>query len=255
MSPDSTTFLVTGANRGIGRGIAEALLSRPNHVVVAAVRNLDTSLREYEPAKGSKLVVVKIDNTLSSDPAEAVETIKAAGITRLDVVIANAGLAAKAPYLRVEDIELEQWRNLFEVNTFSFVPLFRAVRPLLKATADEKGEGTAKLLVISSNAGQIATGMEPLANVLVANYGSSKAALNYLVRRTHFENPWLTSWAVNPGFVQTDSGNALAKDFGMAEAPHTVEQSAAGILQTADNATRLGTSGKFLMFDGTELTF
>ncbi|KKY31537.1 putative aflatoxin biosynthesis ketoreductase nor-1 [Diaporthe ampelina] len=255
MSPDTIFVLVTGANRGIGRGIAEVLLSRPNHVVVAAVRNLDTSLRHYEPAEGSKLVVVKIDNTSSTDPPEAVETIKAAGITRLDIVIANAGLAAKAPYHRVEDIELEQWRNLFEVNTFSFVPLFRAVRPFLKATADQKGEGTAKLLVISSNAGQIATGMEPLANVLVANYGSSKAALNYLVRRTHFENPWLTSWAVNPGFVQTDSGNALAKDFGMAEAPHTVQQSAAGILETVNKATRPETSGKFFMFDGTELTF
>jgi norsolorinic acid ketoreductase len=199
--------------------------------------------------------VVKIDNTSSSDPADAIEKLKAEGINSLDVVIANAGLAARAPYLRVEDIELDQWRNLFEVNTFSFVPLFKAVRLLLQATADEKGDGAAKLLVVSSNAGQITYGMESMANVLVANYGSSKAALNYLVRRTHFENLWLTAWVVNPGFVQTDSGNALAKDFGMPEAPHTVEQSVAGMLQSIDSATRSETSGKFFMFDGTNLSF
>ena len=46
-------------------------------------------------------------------------------------------------------------------------------------------------------------------------YGLSKAAVNYLVRKLHFENPKLTSMAFNPGWVQTDMGNGAATSVGM----------------------------------------
>ncbi|KAK9422882.1 putative aflatoxin biosynthesis ketoreductase nor-1 [Seiridium unicorne] len=254
MVPEPTVVLVTGANQGIGRGIAEALLARPNYVVIAAVRNLDTTLKEIRPAEHSKLLLVKIENESSSDPAAAVQQIHAAGIANIDLVIANAGICPTSAYLRVEDIQMEQLRSLFEVNTFSFVSLFQAVRPLLKATADRKGESQAKLLVISSNAGQVVE-MESLSQVMLASYGSSKVALNYLVRRVHFENQWLTAWVMNPGFVQTESGNATAKVFGMQEAPHTIDISVGGLLSKADSATRSNTSGKFFSFNGTEMLF
>jgi hypothetical protein len=44
-------------------------------------------------ANGSKIIVVKIDNQVDTDAKEAVEAIKQAGITSLDLVIANSGLA------------------------------------------------------------------------------------------------------------------------------------------------------------------
>lgn len=151
-------------------------------------------------------------------------------------------------------MSLEKLRSLFEINTLSYVSLFQATRPLLKAAADQKGEGIPKLLAIGSNAGSIVD-MESNIPAKVGSYGVSKSALNYLVRRTHFENPWLTAWVMNPGFVQTDNGNATAQVFGMPKAPHTLEQSVAGLLGHLDSATKAGTSGKFLNFDGTELAF
>ncbi|ROW06242.1 hypothetical protein VPNG_08065 [Cytospora leucostoma] len=248
MSTNQTKVLITG----IGRGLAEAFLSRPNHIVVAAVRNLDTTLKAYKPAEGSKLILVKIENTSASDPAEAIQQIRAAGVNSLDIVIANAGINPTDALVHVEDIDIQQLRNLFEVNTISYVTLFQAARPLLKSAAESKGEGTPKLLAISSNASTI-IGMEPTLPFKVGPYGASKSALNYLVRRTHFENPWLTAWVVNPGFVQTDNGDATAKAFGIPQAPNTLEESVTSLLSQLDGATRSETSGKFFNFDGTDL--
>lgn len=239
---------------GIGRGLAEAFLSRPNHTLIAAVRSDNTTLREYKPAKGSKLVLVKIDNASTSDPDQAVEQIKAQGIKSLDIVIANAGINPLDALLDVKDMDLEKLRHVWDVNTLSFISLFKAMYPLLKAAADEKKEIPPKLLAISSKSGQIVD-MESNIPAKIGTYGVSKLALNYLVRRAHFENPWLTAWVMNPGFVQTDNGNATARLFGMGAAPHTLQQSITGLLGIIDGATRSVTSGNFYDFDGTQLAF
>lgn len=151
-------------------------------------------------------------------------------------------------------MSLEKLRKLFEINTLSFVTLFQATRHLLKAAADQKGVGVPKLLALTSNAASIVD-MESNIPVNVGSYGVSKSALNYLVRRTHFENPWLTTWVMNPGFVQTDNGNATAKAFGMEKAPHTQGQAVAALLSQLDGATRSETSGQFYNFDGTLMAF
>ncbi|KAJ4387611.1 hypothetical protein N0V93_008207 [Gnomoniopsis smithogilvyi] len=248
-----TTVLITGANRGIGRGLAEAFLSRPNHIVIAAVRNPETTtLKDFKATEGSKLILVKIENTSTTDPAAAVEQMRAAGITTLDIVIANAGISPVDALRKVEDMSLDQIRNLFEVNTLSYITLFQAVRPLLKAAAE--GGVATKLLAISSSAGQIVD-MEPNVPAMVGSYGVSKVALNFLVRRTHFENPWLSAWVMHPGFVQTDTGNATAQVLGMTNAPLTLEESVTGLLEAIDGATKEKTSGKFLNFDGSEIPY
>lgn len=151
-------------------------------------------------------------------------------------------------------MEVDQLHHIFDVNTFSFVTLFKAVYPLLKATVDNKGEGAAKLVAISSYTARIVD-MEANIPAKVGSYGASKMALNYLVRRVHFENPWLTAWVNDPGFAQSDNGNATARLFGLAEAPVTIEQSVAGLQARIDGATRSATSGRFYNFDGSEFTF
>lgn len=146
-------------------------------------------------------------------------------------------------------MDINALRDIFDVNTFAFVRLFNAVYPLLKASASPP-----KLLAISSNASQIVE-MEPTIPVKVGVYGASKAALNYLVRRAHFENPWLTAWVMNPGFVQTATGNGHAKIWGMEKAPHSMEDIIPGLVGKIDEATRAETSGNFYNFDGTPLTY
>jgi NAD(P)-dependent dehydrogenase (short-subunit alcohol dehydrogenase family) len=61
-------------------------------------------------------------------------------------------------------------------------------------------------------------------------YGASKAAVNYIVRKIHFENPGLIAFPISPGWVQTDMGNHGATSHGMEKAPITIDQSIAGML-------------------------
>ncbi|KAH8884936.1 aflatoxin biosynthesis ketoreductase nor-1 [Thozetella sp. PMI_491] len=256
MSAQKTTVLITGANRGIGRGLAEEFLGRPNHIVIAAVRDTKSSstvsLKDVTPAEGTSLLIVKIDSSSETDPTEAVKTLETAGISSLDIVIANAGIGEV--YSRVEGIEIDDFRLLFDVNTLGPLRLFKAVYPLLKATADQKGPGAPKFLAISTNASSI-TDLEANKDFLLGSYGAAKLALNYLVRRAHFETPWLTAFFMDPGFAQTDMGNAGAKRFGMETAFVTVKDSVDGITKRLDGATREETSGNFYSYAGHAMAF
>jgi norsolorinic acid ketoreductase len=66
-----TVCLISGANRGIGRGLVEALLSRPNTTIIAAVRNPNVaasqSLNSIAPGASSHLIIVKVDSKNPDD--------------------------------------------------------------------------------------------------------------------------------------------------------------------------------------------
>jgi norsolorinic acid ketoreductase len=180
--------------QGIGRGLADALLKRPHHVVIAAVRDPSSasavSLRDSPTADGSKVILVKIESTSEADPAEAVKSIQTQGITALDIVIANAGISGS--YARVDAINVADMREMFEVNTLPVVSLFKAVYPLLQKSKN------AKFVAITTNGASIVD-MEENIPFILGSYGVSKAAVNYLTRRIHFENDWLTTFVINPG--------------------------------------------------------
>ena len=172
------------------------MAARPNYTVIAAVRDLTSantvSLKDVAVAKGSKLIVVKIEGTSRDDPFEAVKQIEAQGIAVVDTVIANAGIGGA--YARVDEINIDDTRRLLESNTLSVISLFQAVLPLLR-----KSQGP-RFVAVSSNAASIVD-MEENIPFRLGSYGVSKAALNFLVRRIHFENEWLTAFSIHPGWV------------------------------------------------------
>jgi norsolorinic acid ketoreductase len=133
---------------------------------------------------------VKIENVNANDPGEAVKKIEAEGITSLDVVIANAGISGA--YGRIDALKVDDMRNMFEINTLPVVSLFQAVYPLLKKSKDPK------FVAISTNGASIVD-MEENIPFILGSYGVSKAGVNYITRRIHFENDWLTAFVVNPG--------------------------------------------------------
>jgi norsolorinic acid ketoreductase len=95
----ATVYLVTGSARGIGRGIVKELLKRPNTTVFAGVRDTNApaaaDLKRLEVGKESKLILLTLDATKKSDNDAAVSAIKSYGLSHVDVVIANAGVATK----------------------------------------------------------------------------------------------------------------------------------------------------------------
>ena len=78
-----------------------------------------------------------------------------------------------------------------DINAAGVVRLFQAVLPLLQKASKPK------FMAVSSAVATIA-GMEYIPFTL-SSYGASKAALNYLTRRIHFENEDLIAFAVHPG--------------------------------------------------------
>lgn len=244
------TYLITGANRGIGKGLTTSLLSRPSTTVIAAVRDVAKSapiLDAIPKAAGSKLIVVKLDSQIESDAADAVSQLqKDHGISSIDVVIANAGISHSGG--PVVQTTAEGLRDHFNTNTIGPVLLFQAVRPLLKASRG----GNPLFIAISSIIGSIGA-QDALAAIspVFSPYGASKTALNWLVRRIHLEEPWLTSFVIHPGLVLTEMAASVAgPDVDPAKfGAITVDASVGGIFRVIDSASR-EISGTFQQYNG-----
>ncbi|KAF5598612.1 short-chain dehydrogenase reductase SDR [Fusarium pseudocircinatum] len=81
-------------------------------------------------------------------------------------------------------------------------------------------------------------------------YGGSKAALNWFIRRLRFEEPWLTSFVVRPGLVETDMAAATFGDQLSVYGSITIETSVKSLVNVADRASK-ELSGTFQNYDGT----
>jgi NAD(P)-dependent dehydrogenase (short-subunit alcohol dehydrogenase family) len=129
MNHDPNIAMVTGAGSGIGRATARAFL-REGYAVVLAGRRRD-ALEETATGTGRALVVP----TDVSDPASVQNlfdaTKKAFG--RLDVLFNNAGTGA--PPKLLEDLSVEQWRHVVDVNlTGAFLCTQEAFRLMKEQT-------------------------------------------------------------------------------------------------------------------------
>ena len=139
MSP--TIVLVSGANRGLGKGLVQLYLAKPDHVVIAANRDPEASsskaLSELPTGPGSRLIVVKVDASAEADASEAVKTLTAKdGIDHLDIVIANAGVSYVWPTVAV--LKISDLRAHIEPNVYGTVWLYQAALPLLHKSANPK---------------------------------------------------------------------------------------------------------------------
>ncbi|RWA06755.1 hypothetical protein EKO27_g8355 [Xylaria grammica] len=127
--------LISGANRGIGRGLLEIYLAKSNHTVIAANRDPTNascnSLHSLPVGQGSRLVVVKVDALVETDAAEAIAKLTAGedAIDRLDLVIANAGIANRYP--KVSELKTADFIAHLTPNVLGTVWLFQATLPLL----------------------------------------------------------------------------------------------------------------------------
>lgn len=145
-----TRLLITGANRGIGKAIAEAAFVRGLEVIATA-RRVD-SLADVSAHE-------RLELDVTSD--ESVATAVAAA-QRIDVLVNNAGVGVGGP---TEAVPIAEAQREFDVNFFGTVRLIRAVLPQMRA----RRSGT--IVNISSLSASVPW---PFG----AYYAASKAAVN-----------------------------------------------------------------------------
>ncbi len=180
--------LVTGANRGIGKAIVEALLARGAAKVYAGARNPD-SLADLVAASGGKVVPLQLDVTDQGQVDAA-----ASAASDATIVVNNAGVALHGDMF---DNSLKGPEREFAVNYWGVLRMTRAFAPQLKT----RGSGT--IANVSSIAGLTNFPMFP-------TYSDSKAAVHSLTQGTRhlLTGTGVKVLGVYPGPVDTD----LAKD-------------------------------------------
>jgi NAD(P)-dependent dehydrogenase (short-subunit alcohol dehydrogenase family) len=128
---DGKRILVTGATNGIGRAIAVELARQGANVALADIRPPEETAAIITRAKGLA-VAIRADVSNPADTRRMVEeAIRALG--GLDGLVNNAGVYSSLIPRPFEEIDLEEWRRVFDVNVFGLMSCCQAVLPKMKA--------------------------------------------------------------------------------------------------------------------------
>jgi 3-oxoacyl-[acyl-carrier protein] reductase len=188
---DGKVALVTGGSRGIGRATCEALAEQGATVVVNYVKG-EAAAREVADAiiaKGGKAEIAGFDVADSKAVDTAVDAV-VKGHGKVDVLVANAGIAIDGLLLRMKDDDLDR---LFATNVRGALACPRACsRSMMRAR-------WGRIVFMSSVVGE-------MGNVGQTAYAASKAALlgaaRSIAREYAARN--LTVNVVAPGYIDTD---------------------------------------------------
>jgi len=237
------TALVTGGSRGIGRAIAEGLAAQGAHVVVNYVRGEDRA-REVVAAIeaiGGSAEILGFD-VADMSVAEEQVTALAKRLGKLDILVANAGIAIDGLLLRLKEEDLDR---LFDVNVKGALGCAKAA---IKAMMRAKG---GRVIFLSSVVGE-------MGNVGQTGYAASKAALLGITKSLarEYASRAITVNAITPGFIETEMTQAipdaarteLAKAIPLGRIGTSAEVASAAIFLASDEASYV--TGQVLRVNG-----
>ncbi|WP_294322835.1 3-oxoacyl-[acyl-carrier-protein] reductase [uncultured Chryseobacterium sp.] len=238
--------LITGATRGIGRGIAEMYAQQGAKIAFTYAGSVDKA-RELEAALSSVTQIKGYQSDASDfDAAQILVDEVIAEFGKIDILINNAGITKDNLLLRMSK---EDWDKVINVNLDSVFNLTKAViKPMMKARAGSIINMTS-VVGISGNAGQ-------------ANYAASKAGVIGFTKSVALElgSRNIRCNAIAPGFIQTEMTDALddkAKDkwnesIPMKKLGHTQDVANACVFLGSEMASYI--TGQTLNVDGGLLT-
>jgi len=215
------TALVTGANRGIGLALCEALLA-DGYKVIATCRSLSAELAALN---------CRVE-TLDICKDESVARLRQSlGEMKLDLLLHNAGQMQKDD---LERMDFEAITAQFQTNALGPLRLSKALRPLLK-----KGS---KIVFISSRMGSISDNNAGR----MYGYRMSKAALNMAGKglSRDLAPDGIAVLMLHPGYVRTQMTNGRG---------HWSATDSAKCMLGRIKELQIGQSGAFWHADGTQL--
>jgi 3-oxoacyl-[acyl-carrier protein] reductase len=194
------TALITGASRGIGRAAALALGEAGAQILVHYGKNAAEAeaVVALIRAAGGRAQAIGADLATPEGPSELARQARAIAGERLDILVANAGIAKAAS---IEATTIEDFDAMFAVNVRAPFFLVQQLLPILR-------DGSS-VIFTSSLAAHAAVGMLPA-------YAATKGAIDTLVK--HFAAilgaKGVRVNAVAPGVVATDMSSFTKTDDG-----------------------------------------
>ena len=195
--------LVTGANSGIGEGVAIALGAAGADVVVNYISSPETAeaVAEKIRAGGSRAIAIKADVS-KEDEVQAMFAQMFAEFGTIDILVNNAGLQKDAPF---HEMTIAQWNTVIDVNlTGQFLCAREAIREFLRrGVVEEKSVAAGKIICMSSVHELI-----PWAGHV--NYAASKGAIKMLMQSLaqEYGGQKIRVNSICPGAIQTNINTA-----------------------------------------------
>lgn len=183
--------LVTGASKGIGKGIAYALTTEGANVVISARGGaaLEATAAELNAAGRGQVAAVVADVTKAADAVRLVEeTVGRFG--KLHVLVNNAGGIDK--FVSFDELGDDNWQALFDLNILSVVRMIRAALPYMRR------EKWGRIINIASE-----SGIQP--DPFMPHYNATKAALINMTKSISkaFAGDGILVNAVSPALIMT----------------------------------------------------
>jgi uncharacterized oxidoreductase len=188
MNPSGNTILITGGGSGIGRGLAEALHTQGNQVIIAGRRQkvLDEATAA-NPGMQSLILDIEQPGAISSFAADVAEKFPA-----LNVLINNAGI------MRAEKL-LEQPGDLTDAEAIVATNLLGPIRLTAALLPHLKQQPKATIMNVSSGLAFVPLAMTP-------TYCATKAAIHSYTQslRWQLRSSSIEVVEIIPPYVQTD---------------------------------------------------
>ena len=196
---EGKNVIITGASRGIGKGIAEVFAKHGANIAFT-YRSSDEKAKVLEDelsANGCKAKGYKSDAS-DFDAAQQLSKDVMDDFGSIDVLVNNAGITKDGLLMRMSE---EDFDSVMSINMKSVFNMTKAVlRPMLKARAGSI-INMSSVVGVKGNAGQ-------------ANYSASKAAINGFTKSTALElgSRNIRCNSIAPGFIETEMTEALGEE-------------------------------------------